>query len=237
MRCFRRHCGKFHENVDASPPHPHNSAPDDAPVAQLDRVPGYEPGGREFESLRAHHLRNSRPRLLFFLCASLSPASLVDTIVPVAGKLEATLQARLAVRSITTGFCNFAGITRWPAGNGNFSSWCYAPMPGSNGCHTPRPGRSNHRQHRWRSDNLPALLRRARAGHRLVRHCATLHALEHLLRGQRRSHRQQHGKHASKQCHSHPSSGPAGTMLLLPTTAPSVKQALMHRGFPCASRT
>ena len=27
-----------------------------APVAQLDRVPGYEPGGREFESLRAHHL-------------------------------------------------------------------------------------------------------------------------------------------------------------------------------------
>ena len=28
-----------------------------APVAQLDRVPGYEPGGREFESLRAHHLR------------------------------------------------------------------------------------------------------------------------------------------------------------------------------------
>ncbi len=27
-----------------------------APVAQLDRVPGYEPGGREFESLRARHL-------------------------------------------------------------------------------------------------------------------------------------------------------------------------------------
>jgi hypothetical protein len=26
-----------------------------APVAQLDRVPGYELGGREFESLRAHH--------------------------------------------------------------------------------------------------------------------------------------------------------------------------------------
>jgi hypothetical protein len=26
-----------------------------APVAQLDRVPGYEPGGREFESLRARH--------------------------------------------------------------------------------------------------------------------------------------------------------------------------------------
>jgi hypothetical protein len=28
-----------------------------APVAQLDRAPGYEPGGREFESLRAHHMR------------------------------------------------------------------------------------------------------------------------------------------------------------------------------------
>ena len=26
-----------------------------APVAQLDRVPGFEPGGREFESLRARH--------------------------------------------------------------------------------------------------------------------------------------------------------------------------------------
>ena len=28
-----------------------------APVAQLDRVPGYEPGGRTFESCRAHHLQ------------------------------------------------------------------------------------------------------------------------------------------------------------------------------------
>src|SRR5580698_6809823 len=27
--------------------------PVNAPVAQLDRAPGYEPGGREFESLRA----------------------------------------------------------------------------------------------------------------------------------------------------------------------------------------
>ena len=27
-----------------------------APVAQLDRVPGYEPGGRRFESFRARHL-------------------------------------------------------------------------------------------------------------------------------------------------------------------------------------
>ena len=28
-----------------------------APVAQLDRASGYEPEGRVFESLRAHHLR------------------------------------------------------------------------------------------------------------------------------------------------------------------------------------
>jgi hypothetical protein len=27
----------------------------DAPLAQLDRASGYEPEGREFESLRAHH--------------------------------------------------------------------------------------------------------------------------------------------------------------------------------------
>jgi hypothetical protein len=33
---------------------PRNSAP----VAQLDRASGYEPEGREFESLRAHHLLN-----------------------------------------------------------------------------------------------------------------------------------------------------------------------------------
>ena len=31
--------------------------PDKAPVAQLDRVPGYEPGGRRFESFRARQNR------------------------------------------------------------------------------------------------------------------------------------------------------------------------------------
>jgi hypothetical protein len=31
-----------------------------APVAQLDRAPGYEPGGREFESLRAHQFTLSK---------------------------------------------------------------------------------------------------------------------------------------------------------------------------------
>ena len=38
-----------------------------APVAQLDRVPGYEPVGREFESLRAHQKKNSAIRLSSFL--------------------------------------------------------------------------------------------------------------------------------------------------------------------------
>ncbi len=42
----------------------HNLAPDiDAPVAQLDRVPGYEPGGREFESLRAHQVEEKADAL------------------------------------------------------------------------------------------------------------------------------------------------------------------------------
>ena len=31
-----------------------------APVAQLDRVPDYESGGRAFESLRVHHLHLPR---------------------------------------------------------------------------------------------------------------------------------------------------------------------------------
>ena len=44
-----------YEIVDAFPQLPHNSA--SAPVAQLDRAPGYELGGREFESLRARHMQ------------------------------------------------------------------------------------------------------------------------------------------------------------------------------------
>jgi hypothetical protein len=35
-----------------------------APVAQLDRAPGYEPGGREFESLRARQIKNLPKSLL-----------------------------------------------------------------------------------------------------------------------------------------------------------------------------
>ena len=39
-----------------------------APVAQLDRVPGYEPGGRRFESFRARHIKGARQLLGLFVC-------------------------------------------------------------------------------------------------------------------------------------------------------------------------
>jgi hypothetical protein len=42
-----------------------------APVAQLDRAPGYEPGGREFESLRAHQFCEDYP-----VCGGLRLANL-----------------------------------------------------------------------------------------------------------------------------------------------------------------
>ena len=61
----------------------HNFAPDiEAPVAQLDRVPGYEPGGREFESLRAHHIQIKNPHLLRVFCclrSTLPPPALQTT--------------------------------------------------------------------------------------------------------------------------------------------------------------
>src|SRR5450631_1358887 len=41
-----------------------------APVAQLDRAPGFEPGGRRFESVRARFRSNTYTRLFFVLCYS-----------------------------------------------------------------------------------------------------------------------------------------------------------------------
>ena len=38
-----------------------------APVAQLDRVPGYEPGGRRFESFRARHIKKGSSAEPFLL--------------------------------------------------------------------------------------------------------------------------------------------------------------------------
>ena len=43
-----------------------------APVAQLDRVPGYELGGRRFESFRARQLLKNHPLGGFFLSATLN---------------------------------------------------------------------------------------------------------------------------------------------------------------------
>ncbi len=40
-----------------------------APVAQLDRAPGYELGGREFESLRAHHIPKKPASIAGFFIA------------------------------------------------------------------------------------------------------------------------------------------------------------------------
>ena len=47
-----------------------------APVAQLDRVPGYEPVGRGFESLLARHVGTSYACSDFFMQKNQSPASL-----------------------------------------------------------------------------------------------------------------------------------------------------------------
>ena len=51
----------FRHSMPGFRPDPPSRQPDKAPVAQLDRVPGYEPGGRRFESFRArqHYQRVS----------------------------------------------------------------------------------------------------------------------------------------------------------------------------------
>ena len=47
---------------------PHRPRNDNAPVAQLDRVPGYELGGRTFESCRVRHTTKARFMRAFFVC-------------------------------------------------------------------------------------------------------------------------------------------------------------------------
>ena len=70
-----------------------------APVAQLDRVPGYELGGREFESLRARHFNASDIKslaLLFLLPVfvrvphdpSVGNARVVDVTSPLSQSME-----------------------------------------------------------------------------------------------------------------------------------------------------
>ena len=51
---------------------------DSAPVAQLDRVSGYEPEGRAFESLRARHSEHAQ-RSIFGLAFLLSGISVIRT--------------------------------------------------------------------------------------------------------------------------------------------------------------
>ena len=234
MHCLRRHYGKFHKSVDALPRHPHNSAPDSAPVAQLDRVPGYEPGGREFESLRAHHLEKEQQALpAVFLCLPSLPAGVMDAVVPMPGKPEATLQSRLPVRGITPGSCFLTGIERRPAHGSKFAS-SGPPVSRAIGHRTARPGCGDHRRRCRLDGNLPALFRHTRARHRLVRHRTVIHTLEHLLRGHRRNHRQQQDTHASKQCHPRSSHRTRRHDALALRPAPSVKQGTPHRAFPCA---
>src|ERR1035441_6908012 len=69
-----------------------------APLAQLDRASGYEPEGREFESLRAHHLFRScrlRGRTIYFV-----PAVCVSSLPPLSSsQLPYFETARLAAIS------------------------------------------------------------------------------------------------------------------------------------------
>ena len=55
-----------------------------APVAQLDRVPGYEPGGRGFESCRARHYIKGLAQILslaLFLFPTLFRLALLSTVI------------------------------------------------------------------------------------------------------------------------------------------------------------
>jgi hypothetical protein len=80
-----------------------------APVAQLDRVPGYEPGGREFESLRARHIEMKRPihrpvngpfhfnsvaPAAVFECWSITPTTLLGTASATPSELLAQLSPK-----------------------------------------------------------------------------------------------------------------------------------------------
>jgi hypothetical protein len=67
-----------------------------APVAQLDRAPGYEPGGRGFEFLRAHHFTSVAKANSTRQVESDSIACRFQSILIVT---EATKSSSLAVRS------------------------------------------------------------------------------------------------------------------------------------------
>ena len=65
-----------------------------APVAQLDRVLGYEPNGREFESLRVHQ-NQKEAKASFFMQAPVERT----TFVTLAKKAGQQMDARYSVTS------------------------------------------------------------------------------------------------------------------------------------------
>jgi hypothetical protein len=93
-RYFSASWGLYKHTSDVESVLIHHAISYSAPVAQLDRVPGYEPGGREFESLRARHqIKNLRgaqcsvalfgtkmlPLATIITAATFSPASSGDS--------------------------------------------------------------------------------------------------------------------------------------------------------------
>ena len=65
-----------------------------APVAQLDRVPGYEPGGRRFESFRARHINQRLGRfwLSLFRLIPVFSHSVSHFMFRVVGSLNSSYQ-------------------------------------------------------------------------------------------------------------------------------------------------
>ena len=82
---LREYGGNFIEGSN-----PSLSAKKYAPVAQLDRVPGYEPGGREFESLRA---RQNSCKFKEYFCAPVAQLDRVPGFEPGGREFE-SLRAR-----------------------------------------------------------------------------------------------------------------------------------------------
>src|SRR6056297_816274 len=68
-----------------------------APVAQLDRVPGYQPGGRRFESFRARQIKSPALRGAFYLKRpeGFEPPTITRTVRP-AAQPRRTREARPA---------------------------------------------------------------------------------------------------------------------------------------------
>src|SRR5688572_17120352 len=73
-----------------------------APVAQLDRASGYEPGGRTFESCRAHHLSLQQVNASTLLAESAIVGDFVGTSAPRSSSAFASDSSRSGERSCHT---------------------------------------------------------------------------------------------------------------------------------------